>query len=169
MRICDRNLLYPIVANQPSYNMLDRYIEAESMPVCDRAGIGQIVYSPLAQGVLSGKYVPHGDYPVDSRIAKYGNMGAVSVSHYLRDDILDIVVKLRGVAEECGLSLAQLALSWALRKKNVACTIIGASRKEQIQENIGAAGVKLPNDVLARIEEILGEMQGPVKHNVIDW
>ena len=169
LRICDKYLLYPIAANQPSYNMLDRYIEAESMPVCERAGIGQIVYSPLAQGVLSGKYKPHTEYPADSRIVKHGSMGAVSVSHYLRDDILDIVAELNVVAQECGLSMTQLALSWALRKEDVSCAITGASRKEQIKENIGASGVKLPNGVITRIEEILGVMKEPVKHNIVSW
>ena len=169
MRICGKYLLYPITANQPSYNMLDRYIEAESMPICKRAGIGQIVYSPLAQGVLSGKYRPGQAYPKDSRIAVHGSMGAVSVSDYLRDDILDIVARLNGIAAECGLSMPQLALAWALRKSNVSCVITGASRGEQVRENIGAAGVKLPGDLTARIEEILSEMKGPVKHNIIPY
>ena len=169
MLICDKYLLYPIAANQPSYNMLDRYIEAETMPVCERAGIGQIVYSPLAQGVLSGKYEPRTVYPADSRAVQHGNMGAVSVSHYLRDDILDIVAKLKEIAGECGLSMPQLALAWALRKNNVSCVITGASRGGQIRENIGASGVELTGGLIGRIGEILGEMKESVKHNIIGW
>jgi len=171
MRVCDKFLLYPISANQPSYNMLDRYIEAESIPVCERSGIGQIVYSPLAQGVLTGKYAPGMgvEYPEDSRIARYGSLGAVSVSDYLREDFLQIVAELKTIAAECGLLLSQLALAWILRKKNVACALIGASRASQIEENAAASGVKIPDDALRRIDEILAASGAPVKHNVIGW
>ena len=174
-RIVEKYSLYPISANQPSYNMLDRYIEAESIPVCERYGIGQIVYSPLAQGVLTGKYPPGAGgskdlYPADSRIAVHGEMGSVSVSHYLREDFLRAVAELKAIADESGMLMSQLALAWALRKSNVACALIGASRAAQIQENAAASGVKLADDALLRVEAVLARVsQPPVKHNIVPW
>jgi aryl-alcohol dehydrogenase-like predicted oxidoreductase len=170
MRICDKLMLYPIAANQPSYNMLDRYIEAETIPVCERCGIGQIVYSPLAQGVLTGKYAAGAGCPEGSRGALHGGMGAVSVNHYLREDFLRIVGELKAIAGECGILMSQLALAWALRKANVACALIGASRAGQIRENAAASGVKIPDGALRRIDEILSSQDGlPVKHNIVKW
>ena len=169
MRVCDKYLLHPIAANQPSYNMLDRYIENESIPVCERNGVGQIVYSPLAQGVLTGKYAPGSAYPGDSRIALHGAMGSVSVRDYLREDFLQIVADLRVIADECGLLLSQLALAWVLRKRNVACALIGASRPSQILENAAASGVSLPADALDRIDGILSKAAAPVKHNIVRY
>jgi len=169
-RICEKLMLYPIAANQPSYNMLDRYIEAESIPVCERAGIGQIVYSPLAQGMLTGKYALGAAYPADSRAVAHAGMGAVSVAHYLREDFLKITAELNGVAAELGISMPRLALAWALRKKNVACALVGASRPEQIRENAGASSVIIPEDALRRIEAILSQAeQPPVKHNIVPF
>ena len=169
MKICDRLLLYPVAANQPSYNMLDRYIEAETIPVCERLGIGQIVYSPLAQGVLTGKYAIGAEYPKDSRGALHGGMGAVSVKHYLREDFLRITEELKIVAHECGMLLSQLALAWVLRKKNVSCALIGASRVEQIRENAAASGRAIPDGALRKIDEILAQAGPPVKHNIVKW
>ena len=170
MRICEKSLLYPIAANQPSYNMLDRYIETESIPVCERSGIGQIVYSPLAQGVLTWKYAAGAEFPGDSRAALHGAMGAVSVADYLREDFLCIVAELKTIADECGLLMSQLALAWVLRKKNVICALVGASRASQLRENAEASGVVLPEDVLRRIDAILQKAAPPpVKHNIIGW
>jgi aryl-alcohol dehydrogenase-like predicted oxidoreductase len=174
-RICDKFLLYPISANQPSYNMLDRYIEAESIPVSERYGIGQIVYSPLAQGVLTGKYPPGSGgskdlRPTDSRIAVHGDMGSVSVAHYLREDFLEAVVQLSQLARERGILMSQLALAWVLRKRNVTCALIGASRVKQVQENAAASGIKLTDDEILRIDAILaGTDARPVKHNIVPW
>jgi len=167
MRVCDKFMLYPIAANQPSYNMIDRYIENETIPVCERFGIGQIVYSPLAQGVLTGKYKPGSAYPADSRIAAHGAQGSVSVADYLKEDILVAVEQLSKISDGCGILLSQLALAWALRQKNLACALIGASRPAQIKENTAASGIKLPDDAMAAIDGILSQITTKVKHNIV--
>ena len=169
MRICDKFMLYPICANQPSYNIIDRYVEKETLNVCERNGIGQIVYSPLAQGVLTGKYLPGAEYPADSRIASHGAQGSVSVEDYLVDEYLHAVVKLKEIADDCGLLLSQLALAWILRKRIVSCALIGASRSSQIRENAAASGVKLPGDALRAIDEVVAQLTKTVKHNVVKW
>ena len=167
MRVCDKLMLYPIAANQPSYNIIDRYIESETIPACEHMGIGQIVYSPLAQGVLTGKYLPGEAYPEDSRIAAHGALGSVSVADYLKDDLLRAVAQLKKVADDCGLLLSQLALAWALRKQNVSCALIGASRTSQIIENAAASGVKLPAGAICAIDKIVSQTTTKVKHNIV--
>jgi len=152
-----RNLRRP-VASQPVYNMLDRYIEKEIMPICAREGIGQIVYSPLAQGVLTGKYKPGMPLPEGSRGAdpKYGKF----VQRYLSDDeLLERIQKLRPIAERNGLTMAQLAIAWVLRRPEVTSALIGASRPEQVVENVKASGVKLSEEDLKEIDEILGQAE----------
>jgi aryl-alcohol dehydrogenase-like predicted oxidoreductase len=167
-RVCEKYALYPIAANQPSYNMFDRYIESESIPVCERLGIGQIVYSPLAQGVLTGKYAIGAAYPGDSRMATHGALGAVSVADYLRDDFLHITAVLKKIAGECGMPLSRFALAWVLRQQNVASALIGASRPAHITENASASGITLDDDVLRRVDEALSAAAPPpVKHNII--
>ncbi len=148
-----RELRIPFVSNQPQYNMLWRVIETEVVPACEELGIGQIVWSPIAQGVLTGKYLPGQPYPEGSR-ATDEKGGANFVKRYLQDDVLERVQQLKPIAEEAGLSLAQLAVAWTLQNSNVSAAIIGASRPEQVTENVKAAGVRLPEDAMRRIDEI---------------
>jgi aryl-alcohol dehydrogenase-like predicted oxidoreductase len=143
-----------IVSNQPVYNMLDRYIETEVIPVSEREGIGQIVFSPLAQGVLTGKYKPGQPPPAGSRAAD--DRQNMFMGESLKPELLEAVQQLQGVAQEAGYSLAALALAWTLRLPNVDSAIIGASRPDQVKENVKAADIKLSDDLLKRVDEILG-------------
>jgi aryl-alcohol dehydrogenase-like predicted oxidoreductase len=149
-----RELRISLVSNQPQYNMLWRVIEPEVVPTCEELGIGQIVWSPIAQGALTGKYKPGEDYPAGSR-ATDDKGGADMISRWLNDDVLGRVQKLKPVADEAGLSLAQLAVAWTLQNSNVSAAIIGASRPEQVTENAKAADVKLDATALKRIDEVL--------------
>jgi aryl-alcohol dehydrogenase-like predicted oxidoreductase len=149
-----RELHVPLVSNQPQYNMLWRVIEAEVVPTCEELGMGQVVFSPIAQGVLTGKYKPGEQPPAGSRATDQKG-GASFISRWMSDDILGRVQDLRPVADDAGLSLAQLAVAWVLQNPNVSAAIIGASRPEQVKENVKAAGVKLDDDVLKRIDEVL--------------
>jgi aryl-alcohol dehydrogenase-like predicted oxidoreductase len=151
-----RELRIPLVSNQPQYNMLWRVIESEVVPTCEELGIGQVVFSPIAQGVLTGKYKPGEDYPAGSR-ATDEKGGADMISRWLQDDVLTRVQRLRPLADEAGLSLATLAVAWVLQNPNVSAAIIGASRPEQVTENVKAAGVTLDADLLTRIDEVLGD------------
>jgi voltage-dependent potassium channel beta subunit len=153
--IVDKYLLHRIVVNQPLYNMFAREIEKEIIPLCERNGIGQVVYSPLAQGVLAGKYKAVNDAPAGSRATD--KHGTETVKSWLKEENLRKVERLRPIAEELGLSLAQLALAWTLRQPNVSSAIIGASRPEQVEDNIKASGVVIPDEALAKIDEILQE------------
>ena len=146
----------PLVSNQPQYNMLWRVIEAEVMPACEELGLSQIVWSPIAQGALTGKYQP-GEQPPQGSRATDENGGANFIRHYLDDDILRRVQQLRPVADEVGLSLAQLAIAWVLQNGNVASAIVGASRPEQVEDNVKASGVQLEPAVLKRIDDVLGD------------
>ena len=143
-----------VVSNQPQYNMLWRVIEPEVIPLCQEAGIGQIVWSPIAQGVLTGKYLPGDQRPAGSRATEPGAAG--DMEDYLTDRILDRVARLRPVAAEAGLSLAQLAVAWVLQNPAVSAAIIGASRPEQVRENVRASGVRLDPALLRQIDDILG-------------
>ncbi len=149
-----RELRIPLVSNQPQYNMLWRVIEPEVVPTCEELGIGQIVWSPIAQGALTGKYKPGADYPAGSRATDQKG-GADMISRWLNDDVLNRVQQLQPIADEAGLSLAQLAVAWVLQNDNVSAAIIGASRPEQVTENVKAAGVKLEAEALKRIDEVL--------------
>lgn len=146
--------LHKFAASQPVYNMLQRYIEPAIVPICETAGIGQVVFSPLGQGILTGKYRKGQPAPAGSRAATAEVKG--SIENRLTDETLDKVERLAKVAEKAELSLAQLALAWVLRLPNVASALIGASRPEQVVENAKASGVKLSEDVLAEIESIIG-------------
>ncbi|WML53281.1 aldo/keto reductase family protein [Neobacillus sp. PS3-12] len=152
VHLADKKLLDRIVVNQPQYSMLERYIEKEVLPVCQKHGIGQVVWSPLAQGVLTGKYQKGEKAPEGSRAAqeKYKSLFGL-----LTDENLDKVEKLKEVAADHKLSLPTLALAWILRQPNVASALVGASRPEQLEENVKASGVKLSDETLARIEDIL--------------
>jgi aryl-alcohol dehydrogenase-like predicted oxidoreductase len=149
-----RELKVPFVSNQPQYNMLWRVIESQVVPASEREGLSQIVWSPIAQGVLTGKYKPGQPLPVGSR-ATDEKGGANMVKRFLNDDVLERVQKLEPLAAEAGLSLAQLAVAWVLQNPNVASAIIGASRPEQVHENVKAAGVKLDADLMAAIDTAL--------------
>jgi aryl-alcohol dehydrogenase-like predicted oxidoreductase len=141
------------VSSQPQYSALWRAPEAEVIPLCERNGISQVVWSPLAQGVLTGKYRPGEAPPAGSR-AKSSKMNRF-IKQWLTDDILEAVDRLRPVAEGAGLTMSQLALAWVLRQDNVAAAIIGATRPEQVHENAAAAGVKLSDDTLQAIDDAL--------------
>ena len=149
-----RELHIPLVSNQPQYSMLWRVIESEVVPTCEELGIGQVVFSPIAQGVLTGKYKPGQEHPAGSR-ATDTKGGADMISRWLDDDVLARVQRLQPVADEAGLSLAQLAVAWVLQNSNVSAAIIGASRPEQVTENVKAAGVTLDAEALKRIDEAL--------------
>jgi aryl-alcohol dehydrogenase-like predicted oxidoreductase len=151
-----RELRVPFVSNQPQYSMLWRVIEAEVVPACEREGLAQIVWSPVAQGVLTGKYRPGAAPPAESRATD--TTGSRFISEMLTDEVLTRVQQLQGVADDCGLSMAQLAIAWVLRNPNVSAAIIGASRPEQVTENAKAAGVRLEDAALTRIDEILGDV-----------
>jgi aryl-alcohol dehydrogenase-like predicted oxidoreductase len=156
LRIADRMGFDRIVSNQPQYNMLWRVIEAEVAPLCEKEGIGQIVFSPIAQGVLTGKYRP-GTAPVAGSRAT-DPAGSGFIARWLRDDVLARVQQLTEVAADAGLSMAQLAVAWTLQNRTVAAAIAGATRPEQVRENASASGVRLGEDVLKRIDNILGSI-----------
>lgn len=142
-----------IVSNQPIYNMLTRYIERDVIPLCEREGIGQIVFSPLAQGILTGKYKP-GQQPEQGTRAT-DEKANMFMRGQLTDEKLTAVQHLQEVAQEGGYTLSQLALAWILRQKNVSSAIIGASRPQQVIENVKASEITLSDDVLTRIDQIL--------------
>jgi len=149
-----RELRIPLVSNQPQYNMLWRVIEAEVVPTCEELGIGQIVWSPIAQGVLTGKYRPGEQPPAGSR-ATDENGGANMIKRWMSDDVLERVQQLQPIADEAGLGLAELAVAWVLQNDNVSAAIIGASRPEQVTQNVKAAGVELDAATLKAIDEVL--------------
>jgi aryl-alcohol dehydrogenase-like predicted oxidoreductase len=143
----------PIVSNQPQYSMLYRAIEHDVIPVSRRLGIGQIVWSPIAQGVLTGKYAP-GDAPPEGTRAAHPE-DAVFMSRFMEDRVLEGVQRLRPLADELGITMAQLAIAWVLREPNVSSAIIGATRPDQVEDNVAASGIDLPDDVLAAIDVAL--------------
>lgn len=151
--------LEPFVSSQPQYSMLWRLPEKKVIPRCADHGISQIVWSPLAQGVLTGKYSPGDPPPADSRAASE-TMGAM-MGNWTDDAVLESVQRLRPIADEAGLSMAQLALAWVLREPNVASAIVGASRPSQVEENAAASGRALGDDVIAAIDDALGDAVGP--------
>jgi len=144
-----------IVSSQPQYSMLWRVIEEEVVPLCEAEGIGQIVWSPIAQGVLTGKYKPGQPPPAGSR-ATDERSGANFIRELLDDDLLARVQNLQPIADEAGLTMAQLAIAWVLQNPNVSAAIIGATRPEQVRDNVKAAGVKLDAELLKRIDDVLG-------------
>jgi aryl-alcohol dehydrogenase-like predicted oxidoreductase len=144
------------VSSQPQYSMLWRVPEAEVIPLCEREGVSQIVWSPLGQGVLTGKYRPGEPPPPDSRAASE-SMGGF-IDQLIEPRVLDAVQRLAPIAERAGLTMVQLALAWVLRQQNVASAIVGASRPEQVHANASASGVTLDADTLAAIDEALGDV-----------
>jgi len=144
------------VSSQPQYSMLWRAPEAELIPLCTREQISQIVWSPLAQGVLTGKYRPGAAPPADSRAASESMSGFID--RLIAPQVLEAVQRLRTVAEQAGLTMPQLALAWVLRQPNVASAIVGASRPEQVRANASAHGIVLSDDTLAAIDSALGDV-----------
>ncbi|AXX28682.1 MULTISPECIES: aldo/keto reductase family protein [Actinosynnema] len=155
-----RELKIPFISNQPQYSMLWRVIEPQVVPTSEREGLSQIVWSPVAQGVLTGKYLPGQQAPAGSRAAD--ESGSKAISSFMRDEVLEKVQKLKPLAEEAGLTMAQLAVAWVLQNPNVASAIIGASRPEQVTDNVKAAGVKLEPELLEKIDAVL---EGVVESN----
>jgi aryl-alcohol dehydrogenase-like predicted oxidoreductase len=151
-----RELKVPFISNQPQYSMLWRVIEAEVIPVCEKLGIGQIVWSPMAQGVLSGKYLPGQPPPAGSRATDQA--GSQFIARLMSDEVLSRVQQLKPIAREAGLTMAQLAVAWVLQNKNVASAIVGASRPEQVRDNVKASGVVLDAAIMKRTDEVLGDV-----------
>ncbi|MBB5082533.1 aldo/keto reductase family protein [Nonomuraea endophytica] len=154
LKIADEMGFDRIVSNQPQYSALWRVIEAEVVPLSEKEGVSQIVWSPIAQGVLSGKYLPGQPPPAGSRATS--ELGAGFISRFLDDDVLTRVQELKPIAADLGLTMAQLAVAWVLQNPNVASAIVGATRPEQVRDNVKAVGVKLDAEVLKRIDDALG-------------
>ena len=149
-----KELGFQLISNQPEYSMLWRVIESEIVPTSRELGISQVVWSPIAQGVLTGKYRP-GEQPPEGSRATDDKGGANMIKRWMDDDVLSRVQQLVPLAEEAGLSMAQLAVAWVLQNDNVATAIIGASRPEQVDDNVRAAGVKLDDDLLRKIDDVI--------------
>jgi aryl-alcohol dehydrogenase-like predicted oxidoreductase len=145
-----------LISSQPQYSMLWRVIDREVVPTSRELGISQIVWSPVAQGVLSGKYLPGAAPPPGSR-ATDEKGGQDTIKRFMTDDVLARVQKLRPIADELDLTMAQLAVAWVLSNDNVAAALVGASRPEQVHENVKAAGVVIPADAMQRIDDALGD------------
>lgn len=146
-----------LISNQPQYSMLWRVIEEKVVPASEELGLSQIVWSPIAQGVLTGKYQPGQPAPAGSR-ATDEKGGANMIKRWMSDDVLTGVQKLQPIADAAGLTMAQLAIAWVLQNRNVASAIIGASRPEQVASNVKAAGVKLDDGVMAQIDDAIGAL-----------
>lgn len=154
--IAERLNLRPLISNQPIYNMFERYIEREVLPVSAKKGLGQVVFSPLAQGILTGKYKPGAPLPADSRAAN--NSVNSIITSYLNEQVLLVVQELEQVARKQDISLAQLALAWVLRQPGVSTALIGATKPEQIEENVKAVDIQLTSETLEQIDEILKQV-----------
>lgn len=151
-----KELHVPFISNQPQYSMLWRVIESEVIPASEKAGVGQIVWSPIAQGVLTGKYKP-GQPPPEGSRATDAN-GSRFIAQLMNDKVLERVQGLAPIAKEVGLTMAQLAVAWVLMNPNVSSAIVGASRPEQVRDNVKAAGKKLDASVMKKIDEVLGDV-----------
>ncbi|GAA4188850.1 aldo/keto reductase family protein [Microbispora amethystogenes] len=153
LKIADEMGFDRLVSNQPQYSMLWRVIESEVVPLCEKEGLGQIVWSPIAQGVLTGKYLPGQPPPAGSRATD--STGSGFINRLMRDDVLRRVQDLKPIAADLGLSMAQLAVAWVLQNPNVSSAIVGATKPEQVRDNVKAAGVKLDAEVLKKIDDVL--------------
>jgi len=151
-----RQMGFQLISNQPQYSALWRVIEGEVVPTSRELGISQVVWSPIAQGVLTGKYVP-GQQPPEGSRATDEKGGKGMIARWMSDEVLGRVQQLQPVASDLGLSMAQLAVAWVLQNDDVATAIIGASKPEQVHDNAAAAGVTIPADAMARIDEALGD------------
>ena len=167
-----KELGFQLISSQPQYSMIWRVIEAEVIPACEELGVSQIVWSPMAQGVLTGKYLPGQPVPQDSRAAN--DKVNSFIQKLLTDDVLTRVQQLKPLADELGITMAQFALAWVLQNKNVSSAIVGATSPEQITSNIGAVGVEIPQEIMNKVTEILepiiisdpNETQSPEKRLV---
>ena len=157
LKIQDQRGYSRFVSSQPQYSALWRIIEAEVVPLSRKEGIGQIVWSPVTQGVLTGKYKPGGKLPAGSR-ATDKKSGAGMISRWMRDDVLEAVQKLAPIADSVGLSMSQLAIAWVLQNDSVSSAIMGATKPSQVKENVKAAGVKLDSTVMDAIDKALGSL-----------
>jgi aryl-alcohol dehydrogenase-like predicted oxidoreductase len=157
LKIQDQRGFSRFVSSQPQYSALWRIIEAEVVPLSRKEGIGQIVWSPVTQGVLTGKYKPGGKLPAGSR-ATDKKSGAGMISRWMRDDVLEAVQKLAPIADSVGLTMSQLAIAWVLQNDNVSSAIMGATKPSQVKENVKAAGVKLDTSVMSAIDKALGSL-----------
>ena len=151
-----KELGFQLISSQPQYSMLWRVIEDEVVPTSRELGLSQIVWSPVAQGVLSGKYLPGQPAPAGSRATDAN--GSRFIQQFMTEDVLTRVQQLKAVADELGLTQAQLAVAWVLQNDNVAAALLGASRPEQVAENVTAAGVVIPAELMTKIDEILGDV-----------
>jgi aryl-alcohol dehydrogenase-like predicted oxidoreductase len=156
-----KELRIPFVSNQPQYSMLWRVIEGEVIPASVKSGMSQIVWSPIAQGVLTGKYLP-GTPPPDGSRALDEQGGKDMISRWMQDDVLTAVQRLVPIAQAAGMSMAQLAIAWVLTNPNVASAIVGATRPDQLDDNVGALGKTLDAATMAAIDVALG---GVVEHD----
>ena len=152
-----KELGFQLISSQPQYSMLWRVIEDEVVPASKDLGVSQIVWSPIAQGVLTGKYQP-GQKPPEGSRATDEKGGADMIKRFMNDDVLTRVQNLKPLADEAGLTMAQLAVAWVLQNDNVAAALVGASRPEQVHENVKAAGVRLEPALLDRIDDVLGDV-----------
>jgi aryl-alcohol dehydrogenase-like predicted oxidoreductase len=152
-----KELGFQLISNQPQYSMLWRVIEADVIPTSEELGLSQIVWSPMAQGVLSGKYHPGKPAPEGSR-ATDSKGGSKMIERWMSNEVLTGVQQLKPIAEEAGLTMAQLSIAWVLQNKNVASAIMGASRPEQIEKNVAAAGVKLDAGIMDKIDAAIGSL-----------
>src|SRR5450759_2763325 len=152
-----KELGFGLISSQPQYSMLWRVVEAQVIPTSQELGLSQIVWSPVAQGILTGKYVPGAVLPEGSR-ATDDKGGAQMISRFMKSQVLSRVQNLKPIADELGLSMAQLAVAWVLQNQNLGCAIIGASRPEQVKENVAASGVVIPAEAMAKIDEALGDV-----------
>ena len=157
LKIQDQRGYNRFVSSQPQYSALWRVIEAEVVPLSQREGIGQIVWSPMAQGVLTGKYLPGKKAPAGSR-ATDKKSGAAMISRWMKDDVLEAVQLLKPIAESVDLSMSQLALAWVLQNPSVSSAIMGATKPAQIKDNVKASGVKLPAEVMKAIDGAIGKV-----------
>ena len=157
LKIQDQRGYNRFVSSQPQYSALWRVIEAEVVPLSEREGIGQIVWSPMAQGVLTGKYLPGKKAPAGSR-ATDKKSGAAIISRWMKDDVLEAVQLLKPIAESVDLSMSQMALAWVLQNPNISSAIMGATKPAQIRDNVKASGVKLPAEVMKAIDGAIGKV-----------
>jgi aryl-alcohol dehydrogenase-like predicted oxidoreductase len=153
--LCGREGLHPPISDQPRYSLLERGIEAEVLAACAELGLGVLAFSALAQGVLTGKYAGIDDPPEDSRAADPA--AGAFLMRLLTQDNLGVVQRLRPIAADLGCSLAQLAIAWALRRREVSSVLVGASKRSQVDDNVAASGIALDATALERIERVLSE------------
>ena len=165
LKIQDARGFDRFISSQPQYSALSRAIEGKVIPLSKREGISQIVWSPMAQGVLTGKYLPGKKPPAGSR-ATDKKSGANFISTLMKDEVLQAVQNLRPIADAHGLTLSQLAIAWVLQNENVAAAIMGATKPSQVKENVKAAGVKLSSDTMSAIDKVLGNL--PERDDTLD-